>query len=118
MAKYTAEISGEIFAAVTEIETLLTQKSATFSVEEESFQTFGENKMIAKAYERYSYFGGNRVGMTVIFVETNQKISITAFSVGGSRAMIFKINTWGENEFLSTLAEAVNDYNAFRREWK
>ena len=37
------------------------------------------------------------------------KLHLTAITAGGSQAMFFKINTWGEEAFLDTLARVLDD---------
>ena len=49
-----------------------------------------------RVFERYSYAGGNRVSLILHFFKMTKiqfKFPITA---GGSQAVFFKINTWGE----------------------
>ena len=48
--------------------------------------------------------GGNRVSMSVtLFQAGNGPVQICAITSGGSQAMFWKINTWGEESFLKTL---------------
>ena len=57
-----------------------------------------------RVYERYSYMGGNRVSMSVTLYQAgNGPVKVCAITSGGSQAMFFKINTWGEESFLETL---------------
>lgn len=61
-----------------------------------------------RVYERYSYMGGNRVSMNVtLFQAGNGPVRVCAITSGGSQAMFFKINTWGEESFLDTLNSAL-----------
>ena len=61
-----------------------------------------------RVYERYSYMGGNRVSMNVtLFQAGNGPVKVCAITSGGSQAMFFKINTWGEESFLDTLNSAL-----------
>jgi len=61
-----------------------------------------------RVYERYSYMGGNRVSMNVtLFQAGNGPVKVCAITSGGSQAMFFKINTWGEESFLETLNNAL-----------
>ena len=59
-------------------------------------------------YERYSWTGGNRVSMNMTLVGRGQDLFLTAITSGGSQAMFFKVNTWGEEAFLDTI-QAVAD---------
>ena len=61
-----------------------------------------------RVYERYSYMGGNRVSMNVtLFQAGNGPVKVCAITSGGSQAMFFKVNTWGEESFLETLNNAL-----------
>ena len=60
-----------------------------------------------RVFERYSYAGGNRVSMNVTLFQAGDEIRLCAITSGGSQAMFFKINTWGEETFLQTLADGL-----------
>ena len=61
-----------------------------------------------RVYERYSYMGGNRVSMNVtLFQAGNGPVKVCAITSGGSQAMFFKVNTWGEESFLESLNNAL-----------
>ena len=63
-------------------------------------------KCIVMVFERYSYMGSNRVSMNVtLFQEQGGPVQLTAITSGGSQAMFFKINTFGEEAFLDKLRE-------------
>ena len=61
-----------------------------------------------RVYERYSYFGGNRVSLSVTLVGRGEELFLSAITSGGSQAMFFKVNTWGEESFLDALEEVVD----------
>ena len=83
-------------------EAVMQSVSATL---EDSCDWRTENSRCAvRVYERYSYMGGNRVSMNVtLFQSGNGPVRLCAITSGGSQAMFFKINTWGEESFLDTL---------------
>ena len=58
--------------------------------------------------ERYSYIGSNRVSLTVNLSGTEGKYYLSIITSGGSQAVFFKINTWGEASFLDSIREIVN----------
>lgn len=59
-----------------------------------------------RVFERYSYTGGNRLSLNVtLFQGESGAIRISAIAAGGSQAMFFKVNTWGEEAFLDKLRE-------------
>lgn len=50
--------------------------------------------------------GGNRVSLNVtLFQSGEDSICLSAVTSGGSQAMFFKLNTWGEEAFLDKLRE-------------
>ena len=76
---------------------------------EDSCDWHGQNSRCSvRVYERYSYMGGNRVSMNVTLYQSGDgPVKLCAITSGGSQAMFFKINTWGEESFLATLDKAL-----------
>ena len=59
-----------------------------------------------RVFERYSWTGENRVSMSVtLYQENGGPVRLCAITSGGSQALFFKVNTWGEEAFLDTLRE-------------
>ena len=59
-------------------------------------------------FERYSYIGKNRLSMSVTLLDGGDgEVHLCAITSGGSSAMFFKINTFGENAFLKKLSEII-----------
>ena len=57
-----------------------------------------------RVFERYSWTGENRVSMSVtLFQEGDGLVHLCAVTSGGSQALFFKVNTFGEEAFLDTL---------------
>lgn len=114
MAKYTTEIRGNLehFMDYLKEEILSTSHSA--SLEDTQTLQLGEVKCIVQVYERYSYFGGNRVSLNVTAFGRagGDSFAVTAITAGGSQAVFFKINTIGEENFLEKFVDAVNAYTA------
>ena len=77
----------------------------TFEDAEVSFIT-DNSRCSVRVFERYSYTGGNRVSLSItLFQSENNEIFLSAITAGGSQAMLFKINTFGEEAFLDMLRE-------------
>ena len=49
----------------------------------------------------------DRVALSLTLAGNGDQLYLTAITAGGSQAMFFKINTWGEESFLDTLASVV-----------
>ena len=56
-------------------------------------------------FERYSNAGGNRLSMSVTLFVSGDKLKLSAITSGGSNALFFKVNTWGEEAFLDKIKE-------------
>ncbi len=57
-------------------------------------------------FERYSMIGGNRLSLTVtLFQAEGGPVYLSGITAGGSQAMFFKVNTFGEEAFLDKLRE-------------
>lgn len=82
--------------------------SATFE-DGHDFQD-GETRVALRVYERYSWLGGNRVSLSVVLTGIGRQLSLCAIASGGSQAMFFKINRFGEDSFLGKLEKLADDY--------
>lgn len=107
MAKFTATLSGNFDRWVEKIENGVLNASASASLEDSWDSREGSARCAVRVFERYSYAGGNRVSMNVTLFQTDGPIQLCAITSGGSQAMFFKVNTWGEETFLDTLKDAI-----------
>ena len=106
MAKLERKLSGDFNQLIKKIETGILNGSMSASLEDSSDFYSGDARCSVRVFERYSYAGGNRVGMNVtLFQNGNDEIRLSAITSGGSQAVLFKINTWGEEAFLDKLKE-------------
>lgn len=117
MAKFEVNIQGDFDDFKNYINQKVIQGSVTASLEEESYGIVGTTRYWVGAYERFSYTGGNRLSMNITLIGDGYQLKLIATSTGGSQAMFFKINTWGEEAFLDTLREAVKTYHLKRRSY-
>lgn len=108
MAKLEMKLGGNFNDWLGRIESGILRGSISASLEESSdFRSDGA-RCAVRAFERYSYAGSNRVSLSVtLFQEGEGPIFLSAITTGGSQAMFFKINTWGEESFLDKLREIV-----------
>lgn len=106
MAKLERKLSGDFNQLIKKIETGILNGSMSASLEDSSDFYSGDARCSVRVFERYSYAGGNRVSMNVtLFQNGNDEIRLSAITSGGSQAVLFKINTWGEEAFLDKLKE-------------
>ena len=106
MAKLERTLSGDFNQLIKKIETGILNGSMSASLEDSSDFYSEDARCSVRVFERYSYAGGNRVSMNVtLFQNGNDEIRLSAITSGGSQAVLFKINTWGEEAFLDKLKE-------------
>ncbi len=106
MAKLEQVLYGNFDEILNRIENGILGGSVSASLEDASDFDFGDTRCSVRVFERYSYIGGNRVSLSVTLFQPEQnKICLSAISSGGSQALFFKINTFGEEAFLDKLRE-------------
>ncbi len=104
MAKFEQIVNGDFEQLLKTIENGILGGNVSASLEDSSDFCDGDAKCSVRVFERYSYAGGNRVSMNVtLFQNGNGPIHLSAITSGGSQAMFFKVNTWGEESFLDKL---------------
>lgn len=80
--------------------------SMSASLEDASDFRSGSARCSVRVFERFSYIGNNRVSLTLtLFQNGDEPVRLSAITAGGSQAIFFKINTWGEESFLDKLRE-------------
>lgn len=109
MAKYERVFQGD-FDEVLKIvdKTILQSMSAT--LEDGSDVNFGDFRVAVRVYERYSWIGQNRVSLNLTLVGEGDRLFASVITSGGSQAMFHKINTMGEESFLTALVEVLDSY--------
>lgn len=106
MAKYTQQLEGDfdLFLKVLE-EAALSSASASF--EEGSDWQEGDTRVAVRVFERYSMLGSNRVSLSMTLIGKGRDLYLTAITSGGSQAMLFKVNRFGEDAYLEQIISAV-----------
>ena len=110
MAQYQCDLTGDVDDLVAHLDREIPAGSATAKYEDGADHRIGDARMIVRAYERYSAFGGNRVSLCVSVLAVGQQLKLSAITAGGSQAMFFKINTVGEDTFLAKAVEVIERY--------
>lgn len=106
MAKLEKTLSGNFNQLLNKIEDGILNGSMSASLENSSDFQSGDARCSVRVFERFSYVGGNRLSLSVtLFQNGDGPIQLSAITAGGSQAMFFKINTWGEETFLDKLRE-------------
>ncbi len=107
MAKFECELQGDFDQTLEYLHKGILEGSMSASYEDESYCQRAGVRCCVRVYERYSMAGGNRLSMTLTLVGDGEKLFLSAITSGGSQALFFKINTWGEAAFLDTFRELV-----------
>ncbi len=109
MAQVERVLTGEFGEWIARIEQGILNGSVSASLESSS--DFEENgaKCSVRVFERYSYMGGNRLSMTVVLFQAGSgPVHLSATTAGGSQAVFFKINTFGEDAFMDKLLDIID----------
>ena len=105
MAKLEKKLHGDFDELLSRIETGILQGSLSASLEERSDFREGSARCSVRVFERFSYAGGNRLSLSVTLFQNGGDICLSAVTAGGSQAMFWKVNTFGEEAFLDNLRE-------------
>lgn len=110
MAKLTKELKADFSAVLDALDRAIMGGSLSASLEDSEDFTTEHTRCAVRVYERYSMFGNNRVSLSVTLLESDGRLLLTAITAGGSQAVLFKINTLGEEAFLDTIRDTVASY--------
>jgi hypothetical protein len=109
MAKLVRSIDRPLEQVASYIENGILEGSVSASLEDRQELYAGDAKCIVLVFERYSYAGNNRVSMNITLLQASHSpTQVCAITSGGSQAMFWKINTWGEETFLDTLRDLLD----------
>jgi hypothetical protein len=110
MAYFLRELTGDVDRLAAHLDQAIPGGSVTAKYEAGADHRIGDARMVVRAYERFSAMGGNRVSLCVSILAVGDRLALSAISAGGSQAMFFKLNTFGEEAFLDKAAEAVDSF--------
>ena len=109
MAKYEKTFTGNFNEILNSIHNGILDGSFSASYEDGSNFSVGEIRCAVRVYERYSMMGKNRVSLNVTLIGNGENLHVTAITSGGSQAVFFKINTFGEEAFLDCLRDIIEN---------
>lgn len=110
MAKYECNLTGDFTGLVLAIENGILSGSASAHLEGSSDYSAEGVKCAVRVFERYSILGKNRVSLSVTVIGRGNQLFLSAITSGGSQAVLFKVNTFGESAFLDCLIDIVKKY--------
>ncbi|MGX7352514.1 hypothetical protein RU97_GL001970 [Enterococcus canis] len=101
MAKYERQFRGDFEACLAVCEDVIKKSSLSVSFEDASDIVSQQTQVAVRVYERYSVTGGNRTSLNITLVGLGQQLIMSVvITSGGSRGIMSKYNTWGEQNFL------------------
>lgn len=104
MAKMEQRIQEDFDVVLNRIEEGILGGSISATLEDSSDFRDGSTRCSVRVFERYSFSGGNRLSLSVtLFQGESGTVRLSAIASGGSNAVFYKINTWGEETFLDKL---------------
>lgn len=107
MAKYETYLHGDFYAVLDRLDAGILSGSFSASFEDGSDWRMGDVRCAVRVYERYSMMGSNQVSLSLTLMGEGEELFLSAITAGGSQAMLFKMNTFGEEAFLDTLRNIV-----------
>ena len=106
----TQSLTGSADALVAHLDGAITGSSVSASVEHRAELRAGDARMLLRTYERYSMTGGNRVTLSVSILAVGEQLEVALTTSGGSQAVFFKINIFGEEAFMAKAKEALDTF--------
>jgi len=110
MAKYERRLQGNFDVFLKKLESGILKGSISASYEDGSDYTINDIRCAVRVYERYSMIGSNRVSMSITLIGHGDNLFVSAITAGGSQAVFFKINTFGESSFLQCAIDIIEGY--------
>ncbi len=110
MAKYELRLQGDFGNLLNVIESGILGGSLSAHIEDRSDYMVGTVKCAVRVFERFSMTGSNRVSLNLTLIGNGNDLFLSAITSGGSQAVLFKLNTLGEEAFLECLRNIVEDY--------
>ncbi len=110
MAQYQKHVTGDFNRFLSYIESGIAQGNISASREGGyNFEMDGV-RCATRVFERYSYLGGNRLSLSVTVFGKGNDLNVCAITAGGSQAVFFKVNTFGEDAFLRKFADLIENF--------
>ncbi len=112
LAKLDLQLNGDFDQILVDLDKVILSESMSAHLEGSSDFHLADTRCSVRVYERYSYLGQNRVSMNITLFQSHEEILLSIISSGGSQAVFFKINTFGEEYFLDTIRPLLKKYDA------
>ena len=91
---------GSADALAAHLDSAIASGSVSASLENSDALSIGDARLVVRTYERFSMAGSNRVSLSISILEVGDQLKVALSTAGGSQAVFFKINTFGEEAFM------------------
>ena len=115
MAKYERRLKGDFDDFLQRLDDGVLGGSISASYEDGSRYKIGDVRCAVRVYERYSVAGSNRVSLNITLIGKGDELFVSAITSGGSQAVLFKLNTIGEESFLDNVINIIEGYENNRQ---
>ncbi|WP_062465212.1 DUF6054 family protein [Demequina soli] len=106
----TRSLAGSADALAVHLDDAIARGSVSATVEHSGALAIGDARMVLRTYERYSMTGSNRVTLSVSILAVGDRMEVSLTTSGGSEAVFFKINRFGESAFMEKGLQALDSF--------
>jgi hypothetical protein len=110
MAKYERHLRGDFNSLLQTLDREILGRSISASFQGGSDFEMGNVRCAVRVYERYSVIGSNRLAANITLLGNGEDLFLSVISSGGSQAVFFKINTFGESAFTDKISKIVEQW--------
>ena len=112
MAQFERQLKGNFDSLLDTLDKEILGRSISASFQGGSDFAAGNVRCAVRVYERYSAIGGNRLAANITLLGVGDDLSLSVISSGGSQAMFFKINTFGEEAMTNKIIQIVDEWES------
>ena len=110
MAKYERRMKGNFDSLLHTLDKEILGRSISATFQGGSDFSAGDVRCAVRVYERHSIVGGTRLAANITLFGVGDDLSLSVISSGGSGAVFFKINTFGESAMTEKVAKIVEEW--------
>ena len=110
----TRSLTGSADAVAAHLDEVITRGSVSATVENRDELAIGDARLILRTYERYSMTGGNRLTLSASILAVGEQMEVALTTSGGSQALFWKVNTFGEEAFMTHGLRALDAFSTHR----
>jgi len=108
VAKYEKSFKGDLDEFLAAVEASILDESASAEIVDATDVMVGKTRVAVRVWERFGMLGSSRVSLSLTVAGCDGWVYASAIGSGGSQAVMFKINTISEENFLATAVSAID----------